>query len=252
MSQKNKKHPVLMKLSLGVFAVILVLTTLICLGSEQCSIYKLIAIDVIVLWLAIFVTYFMWALHFYNFNYGISQAEWDKIQNAKEARRKGEHYNEHDINDEPKYNPYKEETFGLPGGTVRGMIAFTLLFGAIALLIVSFDPQLFDDQQSFFFNQFEFYKTAFLMMIAFYFGSRSLKYLRGKETVSESGESGSASTPKDEVENGGTASYESKILAETEVVDEVDSSHIPKIDVKVDGNVSKVPMIVPILDPMSH
>ncbi len=245
MATKNKKPPKLIIASVILFTIILIVFS--CLFNKQQSIYKIIAIDIIMLWLGIFVTYFIWALYFYNFNYGISQGEWDKIQAAKEARRKGETYNLHDINEEPKYNPYKEQTFGFPGGTVRGMIAFTLLFGALALLIVSFDPTLFDNQQSFFFEQFEFYKTAFLMMIAFYFGSRSLEYLRNKSkpTDAKIDEPGEPTEVVAEIEAKETETS-------SESPNEAPVANTPKIEVNVDGNVSKIPMITHINDPMSH
>jgi len=60
------------------------------------------------------------------------------------------------------------------------MIAFTLLFGAIAVLIVSIGMRNQWDENTVFWDQYEFFKTAFLMMIAFYFGSRSLQYLQNR------------------------------------------------------------------------
>ena len=118
---------------------------------------------------------------------GKTNEEWAKIKEAKNNRTKGLPYDQKDIDDEPKYNPYKDETFGLPSGTVRGMIAFTLLFGAIAMLIVSFGMDKETLAGSLLLDEFEFFKTAFLMMIAFYFGSRSLQYLKsdGKATVTD-------------------------------------------------------------------
>lgn len=99
---------------------------------------------------------------------------------AREKKANGENYCIDDINEEPEYNPYKDETFGLPPGTARGMIAFTLLFGAIAMLIVSIGMENEIDTNAMFWGQYEFFKTAFLMMIAFYFGSRSLQYLQSR------------------------------------------------------------------------
>ena len=113
----------------------------------------------------------------------------------RKIKRQGNFYNQDDINAEPEYNPYKDETFGMPNGTVRGMIAFSLLFGAISLLVVSFGMTNEIDPNSLFWDQYEFFKTAFLMMIAFYFGSRSLQYFRGngapKPVGKESGKNGS-------------------------------------------------------------
>jgi hypothetical protein len=144
----------------------------------NCAIYKAIGFGIIMLWTCIFLIYFIWASHFYNINYGITNKDWDKIYKAKEQRTEGGFYKQEDIDEEPQYNPYSDQTFGLPPGTVRGMIAFTLLFGSLALLVVSFGLENSWEPGSFIVDQFEFFKTAFIMMIAFYFGSHSLKYLK--------------------------------------------------------------------------
>ncbi|WP_421918994.1 hypothetical protein [Marinifilum sp.] len=239
MTTKNRRYSALFIPNIIAFTIILIGFNAWCFLTSACSIYKVVAIDLIILWLGIFVSYFIWALYYYNF--GISQAEWDKIQDAKTAHRNGDTYNIFDIEDEPKYNPYEEQTFGLPGGTVRGMIAFSLLFGAIALLIVSFDPELFDEQQSFFFDQFEFFKTAFLMMIAFYFGSRSLEYLHAKSKADL------PENPKPSEDN-----MDVEMAEDESKRDSNKESKTPQIEVNVDGNISKIPMIINITDPMSH
>jgi len=175
-------------ISVLVFVFIIVIvygTTNILADSKYAdgNIYKAIGFIVLMVWTCIFLCYFVWALYFYNFNLGLTNDEWQKIYEAKNNRTKGLPYSQEDIDDEPQYNPYKDETFGLPSGTVRGMIAFTLLFGAIALLLVSFGMSNELQAGSFFYDQFEFFKTAFLMMIAFYFGSRSLQYLKSNGPV---------------------------------------------------------------------
>ena len=162
-------------LFLSIVGVVFILADNSCVS---CAIYNAIAFVVIMLWLAVFISYFIWATHYYNYNYGIPNSLWHKITDAKQKKAEGRVYDQDIIDDEPLYNPYKDETFGLPPGTVRGMIAFTLLFGAIALLIVSFGMKNEIEPGNFFMDQYEFFKTAFLMMVAFYFGTRSLKYLK--------------------------------------------------------------------------
>lgn len=167
-----------------IFAIITLLGILGIVAGDTCAscvVYNALGFVVIMLWSCIFVSYFIWASYFYNINFGISDKEWKKIEQAKNNRSEGKQFDPEDIEDEPQYNPYNDETFGLPPGTVRGMIAFTLLFGAIALLIVSFGMNNEIEPGNFFRDQFEFFKTAFLMMIAFYFGARSLKYLKGEQ-----------------------------------------------------------------------
>jgi len=61
------------------------------------------------------------------------------------------------------------------------MIALTLLIGGISLLISSVGTEYVSEAEyALRTQQFEFFTTAFLMMIAFYFGDRSLKYLRDR------------------------------------------------------------------------
>ncbi|WP_424961226.1 hypothetical protein [Ekhidna sp.] len=177
-------------LALGAFGVMMVFET----NTGESAVFKAIALGIVTLWACIFLSYFIWAVYYYNVNLGLTDEEWNKIYQAKEDKRQGNFYNQDDIDAEPEYNPYKDETFGMPNGTVRGMIAFSLLFGAIALLVVSFGMTNEIDPSSLFWDQYEFFKTAFLMMIAFYFGSRSLQYLRPNGAPAPVGK-GNAATP---------------------------------------------------------
>lgn len=163
-------------LVLGVLGVLVIFESSDC---TECAVYKAVGLGIVTVWACVFLSYFIWAIYYYNINLGLTDEEWEKIDEAKENKRHGNFYSQADIDEEPKYNPYSDQTFGLPAGTVRGMIAFTLLFGAIAMLVVSFGMTNELDPNSLFWDQYEFYKTAFLMMIAFYFGSRSLQYLKG-------------------------------------------------------------------------
>jgi hypothetical protein len=168
----------------GILGVFQILSVSDC-GS--CAVYQAIGLGIIVVWACAFLSYFVWAVHFYNISLGVTEGGWRSITEAKNRKAIGESFSEEDIEGEPKYNPYRDQTFGLPPGTVRGMIAFTLLFGAISMLIVSIGMENQLDTNSMFWDQYEFFKTAFLMMIAFYFGSRSLEYLqnRNKTNVPE-------------------------------------------------------------------
>ena len=165
----------------NVLGVILLLTGfagcffIVTAGGEG-AVYKATGMMVMIIWAVIFLRYFVWALYFYNINYGLTDKDWKKVFLAKKDRLLGKPISPGaDVGN--KENPYKEETFGLPPGTVRGMIAFTLLFGAIGLTIVSIGLRSEISGSSFFRDHYEFFKTAFLMMIAFYFGDSSLKTL---------------------------------------------------------------------------
>lgn len=190
---------ILILLVMGAMGVYLILDSNI--GNS--AIFKAVGLGIVTVWTCVFLAYFIWAIYYYNINMGLTDEEWKKIDEAKEDKRLGNFYNQDDIDEEPKYNPYADQTFGLPSGTVRGMIAFTLLFGAIAMLVVSFGMTNEIDPNSLFWDQYDFYKDAFLMMIAFYFGSRSLQYLKEgnipvkMETVGSSKSPNPANNPPD-------------------------------------------------------
>ncbi|MCF8374030.1 MAG: N-acetylmuramidase family protein [Bacteroidales bacterium] len=164
------------------------------------DIFKALAVIFLLVWLIVFLRYFVWAVYHYNINYGITSNDWVKIAEAREKKLRGEEVDDTET-EEPAYNPYRSQTFGLPPGTVRGMIAFTLLFGSITILVASMGMDAGDLQNSLIRDQFEFFKTAFLMMIAFYFGDKSLKFLQKRwknpngNTEQGGTESETASTP---------------------------------------------------------
>ncbi|HEY4785588.1 MAG TPA: hypothetical protein VIH57_06045 [Bacteroidales bacterium] len=129
---------------------------------------KSLAIGIVILWVGILVAYYSWAIYFYNINLGITDKDWDDIE-----QRRGTP----DAIKEPEGNPNSEQTFGLPPGTVRGSIALTLLIVTIAMILVSFNTKNIVKDNETFIDNFDFFKNAFLMMIAFYFGQKSLETL---------------------------------------------------------------------------
>ncbi|SDM35097.1 N-acetylmuramoyl-L-alanine amidase [Catalinimonas alkaloidigena] len=147
------------------------------------NIFQALGLVVSVTWVAVFLRYFMWSVYHYNINYGLTDREWQRIFEAREKQRMGFPVSQEDLT-APDKNPYRSQTFGLPPGTVRGMIAFTLLMGGLSLLIASFGTEYSTSNQlALIRQQFEFFETAFLMMIAFYFGDKSLKYLQRRWTT---------------------------------------------------------------------
>jgi uncharacterized membrane protein YgcG len=186
-SEKQEKRDVLFRLFFyGIRVIIITLLVIGLLGGiaifmnsdcGACAVYQAVGLEVIILWTCVFLGYFLWALYFYNVNLGLTEEDWDKIKREKLKKNSGQFFSQAVIDEEPKYNPYKEQTFGLPPGTVRGMIAFTLLFGAIALIIVGIGMKSTGEQGVVLRDEYEFFKNAFLMMIAFYFGSKSLEEL---------------------------------------------------------------------------
>ncbi len=149
----------------------------------QTNYYHTLALVLVVVWAVILLRYFLWATYFYNINCGYTDADWQAVFAAREKVAMGKQVPRGSTK-APRRNPYHDQTFGLPPGTVRGMIAFTLLFGAMALLVAALGEDLYLQPGTLLHDHFEFYKTAFLMMIAFYFGDKSLQYLMGsKPTV---------------------------------------------------------------------
>ncbi len=61
--------------------------------------------------------------------------------------------------------PYLKETMGLPRGTLRGVLTITLLFVIIIMEVASLKIPGLEDN-------FRELRTAFEMVIAFYFGSK--------------------------------------------------------------------------------
>jgi len=135
-----------------------------------------IGISIILIWFMIFLPYLAWAVYFYNINSGKTNEEWEAINRRNQEREKDEE-------EIVPVNPYRDETFGLPKGTIRGSIAITLMVGALSMFVVAIGHPYILRTNEFFHENFEFFKTAFLMMIAFYFGGKSLEYLRERWTI---------------------------------------------------------------------
>lgn len=162
---------------------------------EHDNLFQAVGLVTSIIWIGAFLMYFMWAVYHYNINYGITDEDWDKIYKAESRFKRGMPVRESELQ-APRQNPYRSQTFGLPPGTVRGMIAFTLLIGGMSLLIVSFGTEYSGAELALVRQQFEFFETAFLMMIAFYFGDKSLRYLKDRwvDPNRRAGDSSSAGT----------------------------------------------------------
>jgi len=136
------------------------------------NLYSVMAISIIILWIAVLIAYYAWAIYFYNINLGLTDSDWEKIEVSRTT-------------DSPmadrEDNPNALESLGLPPGTVRGTIALTMLVGALAMTLVLFGEGNRIKDNEIFVDNFDFFKTAFLMMIAFYFGQKSLEYLLPKK-----------------------------------------------------------------------
>ncbi len=150
--------------------------TFFIIGSKDKDFYFNLAVFIIVSWMAILIIYFAWAIGFYNINMGWTDEDWKRMYEARKT-------NPDAAPDEPTENPHKDETLGLPGGTVRGTIALSLLIGGLAMMIASLSFKDRLQPNEYFIDNFEFFKTAYLMMIAFYFGNKSLEFLKDRKQV---------------------------------------------------------------------
>lgn len=137
-------------------------------AAEIEVLYKAIAIDIILLWIGALIGYYTWAIYFYNINLGLTNEDWAEIRQKEIDGEK--------VTVREK-NPHEKDTLGLPDGTIRGTLALSLAVGALALLIASLGIENTMPLNQLFVDTFDFFKTAFLMMIAFYFGNKSLQYL---------------------------------------------------------------------------
>lgn len=164
----------------GLFVFLMCLIELILLGAiayiivqmikgPNDELYNLIALGILLIWFGILVAYYAWAVYFYNINMGLTNEDWAEIRERKQHSPEGV--------DEPTENPNINETLGLPTGTVRGTLALTLMMGGLAMTIAALGMDSFMKENTFLVDNFDFFKTAFLMMIAFYFGSKSLEMI---------------------------------------------------------------------------
>lgn len=136
---------------------------------DTISISHLVAVELILLWMGILVGYLGWSIYFYNINFGLTNQDWFEIR--EDPNSSG-----------PSVNPHHEETLGLPKGTVRGAIALTVMVGGLAMTIYSFGLGSDFSSNSFVVDHLDFFKTAFLMVIAFYFGNKSLETIGYKSS----------------------------------------------------------------------
>jgi hypothetical protein len=144
-------------------------------------VYEKLALIVILAWMALMIAYYGWQIYFYNYNYGKSSAFWKKfIQLAGENDRRTEAQLYKDLA-APNKNPFFDQTFGLPPGTVRGTLALTVMVGGLCLLILAIGGSDLFSQPAFE-RQLNFFEQAFLMVIAFYFGTKGFEILQQEQT----------------------------------------------------------------------
>jgi hypothetical protein len=81
--------------------------------------------------------------------------------------------------EEPQKNPYENDSFGLPRGTIRGILALTAL--VMFLLVEGVNLYAPHDLE----HQFDGLVTALEMVLAFYFGSKAVEVLQAKSKAQD-------------------------------------------------------------------
>ncbi len=163
-----------------------------------------IAFGVFFLWIAFLLAYYWWAIRYHVINYGYSKKMWKilypealgrswgkdqknlkKIREQMIQRRIDEQAAQGSLINEDyalvttpfkpaEENQYKQESFGLPPGTIRGTLALT----ALVMFILIEGVNLFSVNNLE--EHFEGLITALQMVLAFYFGSKAVDVLKAK------------------------------------------------------------------------
>jgi hypothetical protein len=150
-------------------------------GAAPADVFQILAASIIITWILLVIAYYIWAIRFYCINLGWTDADWaaksGKLpESVTEDIGKATSVTPDTI--EPDENPNKDQSMGLPEGTVRATIALSMLVAGLSMTIASFSMNNTFPLNALFIDHYEFFKTGFLMMIAFYFGTKSLDILR--------------------------------------------------------------------------
>ena len=150
-------------------------------NAASADVFQILAASVIITWIMLVIGYYIWAIRFYCINLGWTDEDWaakgGKLS-ASDSEDIGKATSVTPDTVEPTENPNKDQSMGLPDGTVRATIALSMLVAGLAMTIASFSMNNTFPLNALFIDHYEFFKTGFLMMIAFYFGTKSLDILR--------------------------------------------------------------------------
>ncbi len=158
------------------FAVFIFITLIFLVSSiiqiiADENLFKYIGATIIICWIIVILGYYVWAIYFYNVNYGWQESDWIKHEERVNAGLPG-------LSGEPMHNPHEKDSLGLPPGTVRGTLAISLLVAGLAMTISALSMPDRYEGNMLIIDHFDFFKQAFLMMIAFYFGTKGLEILQ--------------------------------------------------------------------------
>ena len=169
---KNQKTFVVI-LIFGYLLMVGLLTVLIAFARSPEQFFFNLATAIMLSWIITIIIFYIWAMYYFHIHLAVEDTEQEnggKSGGADSGVAAG---------NKLLRNPHFGETLGLPNGTIRGTIALSLLIAGLSLLIASFELNATYNANALFVDNFDFIKTAFLMVIAFYFGSKSLSAIRG-------------------------------------------------------------------------
>ena len=155
-------------LIIGYLLMVGLLTAVIAFARSPDQFFFNLATAIMLSWIITIIIFYIWAMYYFHIHLAVEdKARLDDDQKPSEKSGVA-------LGDKLLNNPHFGETLGLPNGTIRGTIALSLLIAGLSLLIASFEMNNTFNANALFVDNFEFIKTAFLMVIAFYFGSKSL------------------------------------------------------------------------------
>ncbi len=162
-------------------------------GANADPAVLMIAGSVLAAWLVLIVLYLAWAIHRYTVNFGLSDHEWKILYPKIYAKGKAQLKLYEELKktlvseskaspdtagtppiDEPTENPYKNDSFGLPPNTIRGIIALT----AIVLFAVMEGVNIFSSRPIE--ESYTHLIAVVEMVVAFYFGSKAIESLKAE------------------------------------------------------------------------
>lgn len=214
---KNKKILVAF-LILGYLLLVGALTTVIAFFRNPEQFFFNLSAAILLSWIITVIIFYIWAMYYFHIHLAVDDDE---------------DHNESDNNlgtavalgNKLLKNPHLGETLGLPKGTIRGTIALSLLIAGLALLIASFEMNQTYNANALFVDNFEFIKTAFLMVIAFYFGHKSIVAISDRDQgIYRPGNSESSYNP---AAGGGDNFSNNRVEPTSADIDDMESPAIP-------------------------
>ena len=162
-------------LILGYMLLVGFITAIIAFVRDSDQFFFNLAASVLVSWILTVIIFYIWAIYYFHIHLAVGEDELNHLDAQSQDLGKAVAFGNKLLK-----NPHLGETLGLPKGTIRGTMALSLLIAGLSLLIASLEMNQTFDANALFVDNYEFIKTAFLMVIAFYFGHKSIAAISGR------------------------------------------------------------------------